>query len=157
MKLHNHFKTFLEEHVNLNDTRLSLLTASVEAVKTAVRRLAWEPEILGFEEQGSWARKTIIKPQSDSPFDADLLVLVEPVPGWEPKDYINNLATQLNGLPCVQGQGAPLFALRLHRVRLVAELGFVGLHLRGGQATMVVHGHEDEPPAWVSGTRGRPR
>lgn len=99
MKLHNHFKTFLEDHVNLNDTRLSLLTASVEAVKGAVRQLEWEPEILGFEEQGSWAHETIIKPQSGCPFDADLLVLIEPVPGWEPKDYVNNLATQLSGLP----------------------------------------------------------
>lgn len=99
MKLHNHFKTFLEDHVNLNDTRLLLLTASVEAVKTAVRQLDWEPEILDFEEQGSWAHQTIIKPQSGSPFDADLLVLVEAVAGWEPKDYVNNLTTQLNALP----------------------------------------------------------
>lgn len=99
MKLHNHFKTFLEDHVNLNDTRLSLLTASVETVKTAVLQLDWEPRVLAFEEQGSWAHETIIRPQSGSPFDADLLVLVEPVPEWEPKDYVNNLATQLNGLP----------------------------------------------------------
>lgn len=99
MKLHDHFKTFLADHVNLNETRLSLLAASVDAVQSAVRQLDWGPKILGFEEQGSWAHETIIKPQSGSPFDADLLVLVEPVPDWTPRDYVNKLATELNSVP----------------------------------------------------------
>lgn len=99
MKLHEHFKTFLKDHVNLNETRLSLLTASVDAVQSAVRQLDWGPKILGFEEQGSWAHGTIIKPQSGSSFDADLLVLVEPVPDWTPRDYVNKLATELNLMP----------------------------------------------------------
>jgi hypothetical protein len=99
MKLHDHFKTFLSDHVNLNDTRLSLLTNSVEAVKKAVRTLDWEPEVIGFAEQGSWAHETIIKPQSEKAFDADLLVFMTVVPGWAPKDYVNNLATELTNLP----------------------------------------------------------
>lgn len=99
MKLHNHFKTFLEDHVNLNNTRLKLLTNSVEAVKNAVKQLDWEPEIVEFAEQGSWAHETIIKPQQDKPFDADLLVLVKAVPDWTAKDYVNKLATELNALP----------------------------------------------------------
>ncbi|SER72227.1 SMODS domain-containing nucleotidyltransferase [Giesbergeria anulus] len=99
MKLHSHFKTFLEDYVNLNDTRLRLLTDSVEAVKTAVKRLTWEPEITDFAELGSWAHETIIKPQPDKPFDADLLVLVKAVPDWTAKDYVNKLATALNALP----------------------------------------------------------
>ncbi|MBY0409739.1 MAG: hypothetical protein K2Q97_06340, partial [Burkholderiaceae bacterium] len=65
---------------------------------SAVRQLEWAPQIIGFVEQGSWAHETIIKPQSGSPFDADLLVLVKPAPDWTAKDYVNNLATQLNGL-----------------------------------------------------------
>lgn len=99
MKLHNHFKTFLEDHVNLNDTRLRLLTDSVKAVKNAVKQLDWGPEIADFAEQGSWAHETIIKPQPDKPFDADLLVLVKAVPNWTAKDYVNKLATALNALP----------------------------------------------------------
>lgn len=99
MKLHNHFKAFLEDHVNLNNTRLKLLTNSVEAVKNAVKQLDWEPEIVDFAEQGSWAHETIIKPQPDKPFDADLLVLVKAVPDWTAKDYVNKLATELNALP----------------------------------------------------------
>lgn len=99
MKLHNHFKTFLQDHVNLNDTRLRLLTDSVEAVKRAVRALDWEPEVVDFAEQGSWAHETIIKPQPADPFDADLLVFVKAVSGWTPKDYVNKLATELSGLP----------------------------------------------------------
>ena len=99
MKLHSHFKTFLEDYVNLNDTRLRLLTDSVLAVKKAVKQLDWEPEITDFAELGSWAHETIIKPQPDKPFDADLLVLVKAVPDWTAKDYVNKLATELNALP----------------------------------------------------------
>lgn len=98
MKLHHHFKTFLKDHVNLNDTRLRLLADSVDAVKRAVIALDWEPEIVGFKEQGSWAHETIIKPQADKPFDADLLVLVKAVSGWTAKDYVNKLATELSCL-----------------------------------------------------------
>lgn len=99
MKLLNHFKTFLEDHVNLNDTRLRLLTDSVEAVKKAVKQLDWGPEIVSFAEQGSWSHETIIKPQPDKPFDADLLVLVKASSDWTAKDYVNKLATALSALP----------------------------------------------------------
>ena len=86
MKLHEHFKTFLDDHVNLNSTRLGLLEDSIVAVKNAVRALAWGPKIISFAPQGSWAHETIIKPQSGQPFDADLLVFVEAKEGWAPKD-----------------------------------------------------------------------
>ena len=99
MKLRDHFKVFLEEHVNLNTTRLSLLEGSILAVENAVRTLDWGPKIVRFAQQGSWAHETIIKPQSGEPFDADLLVIVEAKFGWAPKDYVNILATQLGNLP----------------------------------------------------------
>ncbi len=38
MKLHEHFKTFLDDHVNLNSTRLSQLEGSSIAVENAVPR-----------------------------------------------------------------------------------------------------------------------
>lgn len=104
MKLHEHFKVFLDDHVNLNSTRLGLLEDSITAVENAVRSLAWGPRIISFEPQGSWAHETIIKPQSGEPFDADLLVFVQAKPDWTPKDYVNNLATQLGALPAYDGK-----------------------------------------------------
>lgn len=99
MKLHEHFKTFLKDHVNLNETRLGLLTNSVSAVQDAIELLEWGPEIVDFGEQGSWAHETIIKPKDGKPFDADMIVFVKSKEEWSPKDYVNQLATQLNKLP----------------------------------------------------------
>lgn len=104
MKLHEHFKVFLDDHVNLNSTRLSLLEGSITAVENAVRALGWGPKIVAFAPQGSWAHETIIKPQPGQPFDADLLVFVQAKDGWTPKDYINELATKLGKLPAYEGK-----------------------------------------------------
>lgn len=102
MKLHEHFRVFLNDQVNLNPTRLGLLEDSIVAVENAVRALAWGPRIVTFAPQGSWAHETIIKPQSGQPFDADLLVFVEAKEGWTPKDYVNELATKLGRLPAYE-------------------------------------------------------
>lgn len=99
MKLVNHFNDFLNDTVNLNATRVELLDNSIPAVKDAVRDIEYKPKILGFEAQGSWAHKTIIKPVGDKPFDADLIVFVAPVEGWEAKDYVNKLFAGLNAHP----------------------------------------------------------
>jgi hypothetical protein len=98
MKLIQDFSTFLNDTVNLNSTRFDLLESSIEAIKTAVRGLNWSPTIISFEAQGSWAHKTIIRPLPGDPFDADLLVYVKPVDGWEAKDYINELYVELGKL-----------------------------------------------------------
>lgn len=100
MKLIQDFNTFLTDTVNLNSTRFDQLESSIEAIKTTVKGLDWKPVILGFAAQGSWAHKTIIKPLPGDPFDADLLVYVKPVDGWEPKDYIDELYVEMgkNGL-----------------------------------------------------------
>ena len=97
MKLVDHFKTFLRSEVNLNDTRVSQLGASVEAVQKAIKASGWGPKILDFDAHGSWAHGTIIKPLTGGEFDADLLVIVEPVEGWEAKDYINKLGAFFDG------------------------------------------------------------
>lgn len=91
MKLIDHFNTFLDEEVNLNKTRVDQLASSVEAVKTAIKSSDWRPNILSFAAHGSWAHGTIIKPLTGREFDADLLVIVESVEGWEAKDYVNKL------------------------------------------------------------------
>jgi hypothetical protein len=97
MKLVDHFNTFLDDEVNLNKTRVDLLSDSVEAVKSAIKGSNWGAKILDFAAHGSWAHGTIIKPLSGDEFDADLLVFVEPVDGWEAKDYVNKLGTFFAG------------------------------------------------------------
>jgi hypothetical protein len=99
VKLVDHFNIFLEEEVNLNKTRINLLSDSVEAVKAAIRSSVWGPKILSFPAHGSWAHGTIIRPLSNGEFDADLLVIVEPVAGWEAKDYVNRLGAFFDGHP----------------------------------------------------------
>ncbi|MEN8506306.1 MULTISPECIES: SMODS domain-containing nucleotidyltransferase [Paraburkholderia] len=97
MKLIDQFNSFLDGEVNLNQTRVDLLTASVETVKTVIRGSGWGPKILSFASHGSWAHGTIIKPLSGDEFDADLLVVVEAVAGWEAKDYVNKLGAFFDG------------------------------------------------------------
>lgn len=91
MKLKEHFDTFLDEVVNLNATRLQLLEDSVDTLRGVIAASNWAPKIKGWAGQGSWAHKTIIKPVDDRPFDADLLVYVQPVEGWDAKRYISEL------------------------------------------------------------------
>ncbi|TXH03692.1 MAG: nucleotidyltransferase [Rhodocyclaceae bacterium] len=97
MKLVDQFKIFLSAEVNLNDTRVSQLGASVEAVQKAIKASSWGPKILDFDAHGSWAHGTIIKPLTGGEFDADLLLIVEPLEGWEAKDYINKLGAFFDG------------------------------------------------------------
>jgi hypothetical protein len=91
MKLIDHFTSFLHDTVNLNATRLTQLETSVGAIKDFIRASDWSPKMHTFEEQGSWAHKTIIKPVDGGEFDADLLVIVKPVEGWSAKEYLSTL------------------------------------------------------------------
>lgn len=91
MKLTQHFTDFLKDTVNLNETRLGQLDSSAAAIKKFIRESDWKPTIKGFHEQGSWAHRTIIKPQQGKPFDADLLVRVSPVDDWDAKKYLSEL------------------------------------------------------------------
>lgn len=85
------FETFLEEEVNLNKTRIRTLTDRVKAIEEFLSGASWGPKIIRFSSQGSWAHKTIIKPPGGQGFDADLLVFMQPVTGWQPEDYIIKL------------------------------------------------------------------
>lgn len=91
MKLTEHFTSFLSDTVNLNSTRLKQLTTNVGALKDVIRDSDWSPKVVTFAEQGSWAHETIIKPVEGKAFDADLLVIVKPVAGWEAKEYLSTL------------------------------------------------------------------
>lgn len=91
MKLVSSFKSFLADVVNLNDSRIGSLETSVEAIRKFLNQSNYEAGIVEFFEQGSWAHETIIKPLNGDEFDADLLVVVEEVSDWKPKDYVNRL------------------------------------------------------------------
>lgn len=91
VRLTSQFTDFLRDTVNLNQTRITNLESNVDALKRFVRQCDWEPTIRGFEEQGSWAHDTIIKPVDGGEFDADLLVMVDPVEGWMAADYVRSL------------------------------------------------------------------
>jgi hypothetical protein len=85
------FDDFLKETVNLNKTRIDLLENSIPALKNFVRDSDWKPKVRTFEEQGSWAHETIIRPVDAGEFDADLLVLVDPVEGWTAAEYVESV------------------------------------------------------------------
>lgn len=93
------FNDFLSDTVNLNQTRVIELEKSVDAIKDAVRASEWKPHLHGWMEQGSWAHKTIIKPVDQGEFDADLIVFVKPVDGWDAAKYLDTLldAFKANG------------------------------------------------------------
>lgn len=91
MKLIEHFDAFLEETVNLNQTRIDDLEDHVEAIQEFLLASEYEAPIRSFSAQGSWAHKTIIRPVDDKEFDADLVVYVDPVDEWSPRDYILEL------------------------------------------------------------------
>lgn len=93
MKFTSEFNNFLRDHVNLNQTRLDRLDDHVEALEKHLRRTeTLGPNIHGLRPQGSWAHKTIIRPQDGREFDADVLLELAEVERWEPKDYIAELA-----------------------------------------------------------------
>jgi hypothetical protein len=91
MKLSKHFDDFLENTVNLNPTRIATLDARVKAVSDFLATSDYEPKILRFTPQGSWAHKTIIKPPNEKDFDADLVVIIEQIKGWSAKQYVDRL------------------------------------------------------------------
>ena len=91
MKLVDLFTAFLKHTVNLNETRVGVLETSVDALTKFVRESDWQPRVRGFEGQGSWKHETIIRPVDGDEFDADLLILVEPVDGWSAAAYLDKL------------------------------------------------------------------
>ncbi len=86
------FKNFLEHHVNLNQSRLTLLGQRVTAVQNHLTDSdTFSGLVTELIPQGSYAHGTIIKPVNGKDFDADVLMPLDEVDGWDPADYINNL------------------------------------------------------------------
>lgn len=76
--------------MNINQNRLDRLHDSVEAVTKYLKN-----NLHGYqkvEPQGSLALRTIIKPVKEyDEFDADIQVVMNPNPDWEPEDYLQEV------------------------------------------------------------------
>lgn len=96
MKLTNYFKAFLENTVNLNESRLDLLDQRVAAiVKVLKSDTDLGDRVREHIPQGSWAHKTIIKPLNNHEFDADILVRLDEVPEWTEQRYLREVRAAL--------------------------------------------------------------
>ena len=94
MKLNRRFREFLRDEVNPNRERLGRLYVGVRGVK---RHL--ETNLKGYQRidrQGSLGLDTLIRPvRDDDEYDADIQVVMNPTPNWEPRDYFQALSETL--------------------------------------------------------------
>ncbi|MGW4533764.1 SMODS domain-containing nucleotidyltransferase [Nocardia sp. NPDC004340] len=96
MKLIKHFNSFLVNKVNLRDTRIAQLDSRVTAVGNYLSSGTdiISEHFLELIPQGSYAQRTIINPvQSNDEFDADVLLSMKEVDGWDADDYVQKLYT----------------------------------------------------------------
>lgn len=93
MKLKNYFKTFLDNEVNLNATRITSLDDRTETITNLLRDSGkFKDNFIDVIPQGSYAHKTIIKPVNAShEFDADILLYLKEYSEWEAEDYVQEL------------------------------------------------------------------
>ena len=84
------FNEFLRDEVNLNQSRLDRLKSGVRGVNDHLK-----DHLTGYqtmEPQGSYALGTLIKPVGDNDeYDADIQIVMNPNPKWDPKDYVNEV------------------------------------------------------------------
>jgi len=89
------FNNLVENHVDLNSDRKQKIKEKIETIKSFIKNSDEFKDIYkDLLPQGSYRQDTIIKPaKDDKEFDVDVLLVLEEVGSWEPKDYINNLAS----------------------------------------------------------------
>lgn len=98
MKLTGHFNTLLSDTVNLSKFNLDLLDERVEKIYAALKAdSVLGPYVRDKIPQGSWAHRTIIKPQPEKEFDADFLLWLDEHPEWstDPGRYIGEVYAAL--------------------------------------------------------------
>lgn len=113
------FNSFLENQVNLNQSRIDRLQGHVSAIQAFLLDSEYGAEILEFSAQGSWAHGTIIKPASSQiGFDADLVVFVSPNEEWEPKQYVEELYTVF--------RNSEIYREKAHRANRCVVIDYAG-------------------------------
>jgi len=96
MKLVKHFDAFLKHRVNLGDSRIDQLDGRVKAVSSFLSSGddAIAENFVDLIPQGSYAQRTIINPvAANDEFDADVLLEMKEVEGWDAEDYVQELYT----------------------------------------------------------------
>ena len=84
------FNEFLRDEVNLNQSRLDRLKSGVRGVNDHLKDHLTDYQTM--EPQGSFALGTLIKPVGDNDeYDADIQIVMNPNPKWDPKDYVNEV------------------------------------------------------------------
>lgn len=93
MELINYFDKFLADTVNLNKSRIDKLNEKEIVLRDFIKASdVFKNLYKDMQQQGSLSQKTIIKPATDKKeFDADLALMLEKNPKWEPKDYLIEL------------------------------------------------------------------
>lgn len=102
MKLIKHFDAFLVNKVNLSDSRVKLLDERTAAITNFLESGddAFANNFIDVLPQGSYAHRTIINPvRTNDEFDADLLLHMEEIDGWDAKDYVQELYTVFRDNP----------------------------------------------------------
>jgi len=100
-----YFNTFLLDEVNLSQPKLDKLDQRVGSVYDAlIADVTLADVITGKTPTGSWKHKMIIKPHVNGDYDADVLIEMDEVLGWEPKDYSNELYRVLHKHPTYSKQ-----------------------------------------------------
>ena len=96
VKNNQEFAEFLRDEVDLNKSRLDRLETAVGGVNGYLKE-----HLTGYqkmERQGSYALDTLIKPVDDNDeYDADIQIVMNPTPRWEPKDYVLAINRTLAG------------------------------------------------------------
>ncbi len=94
MKLLSYFASFLDNEVNLNQTRIDQLDDRVNAITKFLQEGDHEIGQLFIQTipQGSYAHRTIIKPVGpNDEFDADVLLELNEDTTWSAADYVQKL------------------------------------------------------------------
>ena len=95
-KNNQEFAEFLRDEVNLNQGRLDRLETAVGGVNGYLKDNL--PGYQTMDKQGSYALGTLIKPVDDNDeYDADIQIVMNPNPQWEPKDYVLAINRTLAG------------------------------------------------------------
>ncbi|WP_262003570.1 SMODS domain-containing nucleotidyltransferase [Microbacterium sp. Mcb102] len=91
------FNLFLQDYVNLNQTRIKTLQTRVSNLDDFLLEDSTLADVIedGLVPQGSFAHKTIIRPFTGNDFDADVLLPMEEQEDWEPKKYTVELQKAL--------------------------------------------------------------
>jgi len=96
LKFTDDFDRLLSRKINIDPTRLATLATNVGAIAGALSA----DEVLGewyiaYRRQGSWAHRTIIRPPEGEEFDADILLELMLVPGWDAVHYLEEVEAAL--------------------------------------------------------------